>query len=138
MKGDAGLREVWAPRPRARGREREALVTSGAPAGPGGGGFIALSDLRGAGGCLVSSRRCVSLDTLITDYFEGRETFWDPFMTPTRKLSPPRGTRQSSGAVSIRDVCVRLLQPTLWRTESIYFKTQKRCFDQPHLLQSWH
>lgn len=27
---------------------------------------------------------------------------------------------------------------TFWRTEGIYFKSQKRCFDQPHLAQSWH
>lgn len=30
-------------------------------------------------------------DPLITDYFEGREAFWDPFVTPSRKPSPLGG-----------------------------------------------
>lgn len=34
---------------------------------------------------------CTFSDPLITDYFEGRETFWDSFVTPSRKPSPLRG-----------------------------------------------
>lgn len=40
-------------------------------------------------------------DALIMEYFEGKEAFWDPFVTPTRKPSPPQGTHQNSRAVSV-------------------------------------
>lgn len=40
-------------------------------------------------------------DIVITEHFEGKEAFWDPFVTPTRKLSPPRGTHQNTRAVSV-------------------------------------
>ena len=49
---------------------------------------------------------CGSVFRCFSKYFEGKDAFWDPFVTPAPKLSPPRGTRQGSRAVNERDVCV--------------------------------
>lgn len=72
-------------------------------------------------------------------FFEGRDAFWDPFMTPNRKSAPLGDMPEFWSCEPMRClyVCV-YASPTSWRTEGIYFKSQKRCFEQPHLAKSWH
>lgn len=72
-------------------------------------------------------------------FFEGRDAFWDPFVTPNKKSAPLGNMPEFWSCEPMRClyVCV-YSSPTSWRTEGIYFKSQKRCFEQPHLAKSWH
>lgn len=72
-------------------------------------------------------------------FFEGRDAFWDPFVTPNRKSAPLGDMPEFQSCEPMRclSVCV-FSSPTSWRTEGIYFKSQKRCFEQLHLAKFWH
>lgn len=67
-------------------------------------------------------------DALVMEYFEGKDAFWDTFVTPAPKLSRPPGMHQGPGAANERDVCVRvcLLQGRLSAEQRVFILRVKK------------